>query len=322
MKYHEKEFNKDINRLEKIIFIIGSVILGILLSGSIFLNISGLNDWKDYVGFIFITLLFSLLTAPIGGLLSCLVTDNIKRSYFIAYSDAQIDRSINEKNKLLSFLDNLNFKDYPNLMSLSDDDKYERLKNIKKIIDEDSGEMIRQYLTTYENISKEESLKKLPNEPFLALTTTKGGEYYGLFFVNPTKNYYLVKQLTGAFASGDDDVVETSKRVSILPELYPESFTKIEDIHYTERDFVIWYEFDMTEKGGNVLYKRGGISKSYRYNEGDKVFIDYGLKQEAWIEELKDRPNQESIDEITKTMNMDSRHIIFNEDGSIKEEIS
>lgn len=229
----------------------------------------------------------------------------------------------------LEYVETLDPHEFPKITSLS---KTEILLIIEAINNstEDYEDIVltnREKLLIYEKLLEDKALKntqnsKTPNEPFLALTTNPNGEYYGLFFVNPTKNHYTIKQLTGAFASGDSDMIETSKRVSVLPELHPESFVKIEDIHYTERDFVIWYEFDMTEEGGNVLYKRGGVSKSYRYNQGDKVFIDYGLKQEAWIEELKDRPKQESIDEITKTMNMDSRHIIFNENGSIKEEIS
>ena len=158
---------------------------------------------------------------------------------------------------------------------------------------------------------------ELQNEPFLALTT-RVGEFYDVYLVNPTDiKYKGVKKLTGGFASGDDVVIETSKAVSDLPKLNPHSFFKMDNIHWTERDFVIWYELDFILEDGSKIYKKGGISKYYSDKES---LIGYNFNKEGWIENLIDRPKNESIDEIVKTMNMKSRYITFNEDGSIKSE--
>lgn len=161
--------------------------------------------------------------------------------------------------------------------------------------------------------------QEIPKEPFLALLT-KQGEYYPLYLVNPTNRVcWRIKQLTGAFASSEDSVIETSKKVSEISWLLPNTFVKIEDIHYTERDFVIWYELDFIFSDRSIIYKRGGVPK---YILSDEYPIEPFFDKKGWILELIDRPDNRSIDEITKTMNMGSRYITYNEDGSIKEDIS
>ncbi len=153
-------------------------------------------------------------------------------------------------------------------------------------------------------------------QPFLALV--ENGDLYDVFLINPTDiKYPGIKKLTGGYASGDDFVIETGKAVFDLPELKPHSFIKIDDIHYIERDYIIWYELDFLLEDGSKIYKKGSISKYYL----DKAsLIEYNFNKEGWIENLIDRPENKSIDEIVKTMNMKSRYITFNEDGSIKSE--
>lgn len=162
---------------------------------------------------------------------------------------------------------------------------------------------------------------KTPNEPFFALLKRIDDGYYPLYLVNPTNtSYKSIKKLTGATTSDIDHFMETGKSVSELPQLGPKTLMKIEDIHYTERDFAIWYNFDFLLEDGTTVYKKGSVFKYY--NDKDKEYIGYGINQEGWILELMDRPENKSIDEITKTMNMNSRYITYNEDGSIKEEIN
>ncbi len=151
-------------------------------------------------------------------------------------------------------------------------------------------------------------------EPFLALV--KNGELYDVFLVNPTDIKYVeVKKLTGGYASGDDFAIETSKKVSDLPELNAHSYIKMDDIHYTERDYIIWYELDFTLEDGSKMYKKGSVPK---YILEKTHTIAYNLNKEGWELTLISRPKNESIDEITKTMNMKSTYTTFNENGSIK----
>jgi hypothetical protein len=160
---------------------------------------------------------------------------------------------------------------------------------------------------------------KTPNEPFLALLKITDDGYYPLYLVNPTDIAYKdIKQLTGAFCSGDDCYIETSKKVSNLPELGPKTFIKIEDIDYRDRDYVIWYDFDFIQNNTDVKYKIGSVPKYS--NDSDKEYVGYGINQYAWVLKLDDRTGN-SINEIEKTIIMGSRYITYNEDGSIKEEI-
>lgn len=154
-------------------------------------------------------------------------------------------------------------------------------------------------------------------EPFLALT--KNGDLYDVFLVNPTDiKYTSIKELTGGFASDESVLIETGKTVSDLPELKPHSFIKIDDIHWTERDYIIWYELDFVLEDGNIIYKRGSVPK---YHLEKETPIKYGLNKDGWIlKKLINRPENKSIDEIVKTINMKSRIITYNEDGSIKSE--
>lgn len=157
---------------------------------------------------------------------------------------------------------------------------------------------------------------KSQKEPFLAVV--KNADLYDVYLINPTDiKYTRIKKLTGGFASGDDFVVETSKAVFDLPELKPHSFIKIDDIHYTERDYIIWYELDFVLEDKSTIYKKGSIPKYFSEKES---LIGYDFNKEGWISKLIDRPENKSIDDIVKTMNMKSRYITFNEDGSIKSE--
>jgi hypothetical protein len=170
-------------------------------------------------------------------------------------------------------------------------------------------------------IQDDVQVDKTPNEPFFALLKRTDDGYYPLYLVNPTnKSYKSIKKLTGASVSDIDHFMKTSKSVSELPQLGPKTLIKIEDIHYTGRDFAIWYNFDFLLENGTTIYKKCSVFKYY--NDKDKEYIGYGINQEVWILELIDRPENKSIDEITKTMNMGSRYITYNEDGSIKEDVS
>lgn len=157
---------------------------------------------------------------------------------------------------------------------------------------------------------------ELLKEPFLALV--RNGELYDVFLLNPTdERYKRIKKLTGGFCSEEYTLIETGKAVFDLPELKPHSFIKIDDIHYTERDYVIWYELDFILENDDKILKTGSVPK---YISEKEYPIGYGFNKNGWILKLNERRRRESIEEIVKTMNMKSRYVTFNEDGSIKSE--
>jgi hypothetical protein len=150
---------------------------------------------------------------------------------------------------------------------------------------------------------------EVQNSPFLLLNTDGDGMYY-VFLVNPTnKKYENVKKLTGAFTSIDNDLLETSKAVFILPELQPNSYIQIDDIDWRERDFTIWYQLDLISEDGTKMYLKGSVPKYL--DKEEKELIAYGVNKEGWALDLIKRANDDSIDEIIKTMNMESRYITY-----------
>lgn len=156
------------------------------------------------------------------------------------------------------------------------------------------------------------------NAPFLFLTEDGKGMYY-VFLVNPTDTKYIkVKKLTGSFTSMGDDLIETGKAVFDLPALQPHSHIQIDNIDWRERDFTIWYQLDLTSEENTRIYLKGSVPKRIVSN---KEFVAYGVDQEGWVLDLLQRPENIDIDETIKTMNMNSRYITFNDDGSIKESV-
>lgn len=150
------------------------------------------------------------------------------------------------------------------------------------------------------------------NKPFLLLTEDQKGMYF-VFLVNPTDRKYVSnKKLTGAFTSMGDDLLETSKAVFELPELLPNSYIQIDDIDWRERDFTIWYQLDLTSEGGSKVYLTGSVPKYLSAVE--KKLIAHSINKEGWVLGLIERSEDKSIDEIVKTMNMDSRYITYDLD--------
>lgn len=146
-------------------------------------------------------------------------------------------------------------------------------------------------------------------QPFLILTTRDKEGLYHVFLANPSdQSYTKVKKLTGAFASDGDNLLETSKAVFDLPDLLPHSCIEIDDIDYRERDFTVWYQLDLATEEGSWQYLSGSVPK--RLSDEDIKQIDQ-FGKEGWILTLKVRDDSKSIDEVIKTMHMESRYITY-----------
>lgn len=144
---------------------------------------------------------------------------------------------------------------------------------------------------------------------FLILGKRDKEGLYHVYLANTTDQQYTkVKKLTGAFTSVDDDLLETSKAVFDLPDLLPRSCIEIDDIDWQERDFTVWYQLDLATEQGSWRYLSGSVPK--HLPDGDMKHIEQ-FEKEGWILKLKDRNDQRSIDEMTKSMHMESRYISF-----------
>lgn len=147
--------------------------------------------------------------------------------------------------------------------------------------------------------------------PFLILSKRDKEGLYHVFLANPSDiPYTKVKKLTGAFASDGDNLMETSKAVFDLPELSPHSSIEIDTIDYLERDFTVWYQLDLCTEQRTWKYLSGSVPK--RLSDDDIKSIDQ-FKKEGWILELQERSDSRSIDEVAKTMHMESRYITYEE---------
>lgn len=147
---------------------------------------------------------------------------------------------------------------------------------------------------------------------FLILGKRDKEGLYHVFLANPSnQSYTKVKKLTGAFASDGDNLIETSKAVFDLPDLPPHSCIEIDDIDWMERDFTVWYQLDLATKQGDWKYLRGSVPKSLP--DEDIKSIDH-FNKEGWVLGLLNRDDDKSIDEIVKTMHMESRYISFTGD--------
>jgi hypothetical protein len=57
------------------------------------------------------------------------------------------------------------------------------------------------------------------------------------------------------------------------------------------------------------MYLKGSVPKYL--DKEEKELIAYGVNKEGWALDLIKRANDDSIDEIIKTMNMESRYITY-----------
>ena len=148
--------------------------------------------------------------------------------------------------------------------------------------------------------------EKIPQNPFIVLLNEKG-DYLPLHLVNPTDQKYNVRILTGAFSSTTDSYIETSKKISDYPTLQPKSNINIEDIHFTELDFTIWYMIDLIDKDGEVLKRSVSVPRWAPFNER---YLNFGInrKTEAIIKKLG-TDDRESLEEKIKGMDMGPRTI-------------
>ena len=123
----------------------------------------------------------------------------------------------------------------------------------------------------------------LQNHPglYVAMVVSKTeflGDMFPLihvYLVNNTNVHYpSAKVLTGGFASIDDDLMETGKKVSEPVALAPHSAIKVGGSD-TGEDFSVWFDIDLTDESGYCRYFRFSLPKSYNRDRYTTRMIPY-----------------------------------------------
>ena len=134
-----------------------------------------------------------------------------------------------------------------------------------------------------------------------------------VYLVNDTGAHFRsVMVLTGAFASDDDTVIETGKRVTEKEDLQPHSVREIGKADTGELDYVVWYDLDMTDSNGNINQYQFSLPK-YR-NAKEKTYIPL-LERQGHRIDLKPRPGA-SIDDWVATHDMKGRSLDYRKQTS------
>jgi hypothetical protein len=80
---------------------------------------------------------------------------------------------------------------------------------------------------------------------------------YEVYLVNPTgRRYKRVEVYTGAYCSGDNELLETSRAIKDLGELKPYSWVFLEGSGVDSFDFVIWYWLDLIPADENATVEK------------------------------------------------------------------
>lgn len=122
-------------------------------------------------------------------------------------------------------------------------------------------------------------------------------------------NFQAVKVFTGGFSSNEDGLLETSKVVREEGPMTACSTLQIDQSHWDELDFLIWYHLDLLDGEGHLLKYWFQLPKYGRGYEEHVSFIPI-LEKESMVITLDERDG-ESIDEEVKTTNMESQYHDF-----------
>jgi len=115
---------------------------------------------------------------------------------------------------------------------------------------------------------------------FIAFVMDKKDYNFYVHLVNNSPmNFQAVKVFTGGFSSNEDGLLETSKVVREEGPMTACSTLQIDQSHWDELDFLIWYHLDLLDEEGMVI--------------------------------TLDERDGESIDEEIKTTNMESQYRDF-----------
>lgn len=97
-------------------------------------------------------------------------------------------------------------------------------------------------------------------KPYLKYSEQAKAYKFQVHLVNPTSSDYnrVVKE-TGGYTFFDDELVNTSVFIKEMGSLPPNSTLLVDESDLGERDFTIWYNFDLykgeEEKAERITYK-------------------------------------------------------------------
>ena len=97
-------------------------------------------------------------------------------------------------------------------------------------------------------------------KPYLKYSEQAKAYNFQVHIVNPTStNYSRVVKETGGYAFFDEELVKTSEFIKEMGSLPPNSTLLVDESDLGERDFTIWYNFDLykldEEKPKRITYK-------------------------------------------------------------------
>lgn len=134
-----------------------------------------------------------------------------------------------------------------------------------------------------------------------------------VYLVNDTDLLFpMVKVLTGAFASDDNNLIETSKLLRPAVELSPHSTIAIGKSDTGELDFIVWYDVDMLDDNGKRYQFRFSLLKHRWQHKSAQIPL---LDKSGYRIDLKAREGV-SVKEWVQTHDMKSRYLDYDHNTS------
>ena len=132
-----------------------------------------------------------------------------------------------------------------------------------------------------------------------------------LSLVNNTDTHYPhISLLTGACTGDEDFFMETGKAVFGPYDLGPRSTVSMPESDVGELDFLVWYQFDITDKAGKTEQYITALPK-YEYEPTGLPLLDIpGMRLDL------DKRDGISIAEYVKTKGLKEKYIKYNGDGT------
>ena len=91
-------------------------------------------------------------------------------------------------------------------------------------------------------------------KPYVKYSTIESEFKFQVHIVNPTPNKYIrVVMETGAYILVDDELVTTNTITKEFAELPPNGSLLVDESDLGERDFTIWYRFELYMANGEKL---------------------------------------------------------------------
>ena len=134
---------------------------------------------------------------------------------------------------------------------------------------------------------------------FIGFIIDRENYKFDVYLINPTNVHYKrVIVFTGAFASEEDELLQTSPLVKEKGELLPNSALLIDSSDLGELDFVIWYNLDLYPSGAVSPEMLSFSILKYPWNYKKKVVSLPILNKEGIRIDLKRRQNNKGIAKI------------------------